>query len=207
MEEEEKTKVDAKSSEIKETISRNSNWNEGAEGIIKRNLLIGNIEGAAECALKCGRSTEALLLALCSNNENVLEQIKEEYFNVNKDKFVTTVIKSLVNGSIKELVLDLAQSNWKEALAYALSFTQRGDIKGLVEEIANELYQKKRDVNSAIICYMISQNIQKVSELWRLRSESIATKNPKHKYAVYTNFAEKITFYRIATDINEHTED
>ena len=33
---------------IQETVSRNSNWDEGAEGIIKRNLLIGNIEGAAE---------------------------------------------------------------------------------------------------------------------------------------------------------------
>ena len=46
-----------------EIISKNINWDEGAEGIIKRNLLIGNLENAAEVALKCGRTTEALLIA------------------------------------------------------------------------------------------------------------------------------------------------
>jgi hypothetical protein len=46
-----------------ETISKNTNWDEGAEGIIKKNLLLGNLEYAAETALKCGRTTEALLIA------------------------------------------------------------------------------------------------------------------------------------------------
>jgi protein transport protein SEC31 len=48
--EEEDKKIETKVGQktIQETISRNSNWDEGAEGIIKRNLLIGNIEGAAE---------------------------------------------------------------------------------------------------------------------------------------------------------------
>lgn len=52
--EEEEKKIEIKTGPkiTLETISRNSNWDEGAEGIIKRNLLIGNIEGAAECALK-----------------------------------------------------------------------------------------------------------------------------------------------------------
>ena len=39
-----------------EQISRNTNWNEGIEKIIKQNLLIGNLEGAVECALKAGRT-------------------------------------------------------------------------------------------------------------------------------------------------------
>jgi len=43
--------------------------------------LIGNIEDAAECALKSGRSTEAILLALASDDTKILEKIKEEYFN------------------------------------------------------------------------------------------------------------------------------
>jgi protein transport protein SEC31 len=39
-----------------ERISRNINWNEGVEKMIKENILIGNLEGAVECCLKCGRS-------------------------------------------------------------------------------------------------------------------------------------------------------
>ena len=48
---------------ITETVSKNINWDEGVEGIIKRNLLFGNLEYAAEVALKCGRTAEALLIA------------------------------------------------------------------------------------------------------------------------------------------------
>jgi hypothetical protein len=48
---------------ILETISRNANWDEGAEGLIKQCLLLGHLDHAARVALKCGRSTEALLIA------------------------------------------------------------------------------------------------------------------------------------------------
>ena len=64
---------------ITETVSKNTNWDEGPEGIIKRNLLLGNLEYAAEVALKCGRTTEALLIAE-AGGKAVLDRIKEEYF-------------------------------------------------------------------------------------------------------------------------------
>jgi hypothetical protein len=55
--------IEKKMTFITETISKNSNWDEGAEGIIKRNLLIGNLDYAADVALKCGRTVEAFLIA------------------------------------------------------------------------------------------------------------------------------------------------
>ena len=61
-------------------MSKNTNWDEGVEGIIKRNLLMGNLEYAAEVALTCGRTTEALLIAEAGGSQ-ILERIKEEYFN------------------------------------------------------------------------------------------------------------------------------
>lgn len=64
---------------IQETISKNVNWDEGAESIIKQNLLIGNLEHAAEVALKCGRTAEALLIAEAGGQE-LFSQIKESYF-------------------------------------------------------------------------------------------------------------------------------
>ena len=48
---------------VQETISRNTNWDEGVEGIIKQNLLIGELQYAAQVAMKSGRTTEALLIA------------------------------------------------------------------------------------------------------------------------------------------------
>jgi hypothetical protein len=54
---------------IQETISRNANWDEGAEGLIKQCLLLGHLDHAARVALKCGRSTEALLIAEAGGKE------------------------------------------------------------------------------------------------------------------------------------------
>lgn len=48
---------------MQESVSRNTNWNAGIEAMIKKNLMIGNYQYAAECALKVGRSAEALLIA------------------------------------------------------------------------------------------------------------------------------------------------
>lgn len=60
---------------VQETISRNTNWDEGAEGTIKQNLLIGELRYAAQVALKSGRSTEALLIAEAGGTE-LYEEIK-----------------------------------------------------------------------------------------------------------------------------------
>jgi len=54
---------------MQENISRNVNWDTGAENIIKNNILIGNFEGAIDAAMKCGRTVEALLLAYSKSPE------------------------------------------------------------------------------------------------------------------------------------------
>lgn len=45
------------------------NWDAGVEKIIKENIIIGNYEGAIDCALKCGRTAEGLLLAYSKSKE------------------------------------------------------------------------------------------------------------------------------------------
>lgn len=80
---------------ITETISKNTNWDEGPEGIIKRNLLLGNLEYAAEVALKCGRTTEALLIAE-AGGDALLDRIKEEYFQSSKESYIKLFLRSIV---------------------------------------------------------------------------------------------------------------
>lgn len=38
-----------------EQVQKNQNWNAGAEAFIKKNLMMGNYQYAAEIAMKCGR--------------------------------------------------------------------------------------------------------------------------------------------------------
>lgn len=144
---------------VTETVSKNTNWDEGAEGIIKRNLLIGNLEYAAEVALKAGRTAEALLIAEAGGDQ-LFEKIKEEYFVQQKDSYIKLFLRSIVQDDFKELISQQAlhhkHANWKESLAYFLSYLEGPDMKTLVHELADELLNKKKDINSAIICYMIS---------------------------------------------------
>ncbi len=61
-------------------------------------------------------------------------------------------------------------SNWKELIAYLLSYIEGDELNGLVHELAEELLNKKKDINSAIACYMISQSIETVVDLWKKRA-------------------------------------
>ena len=79
---------------VQETVSRNANWNEGHENLIKKNLLIGNLQYAAEIALKCGRTTTALLIAERGGQE-LFDDIKQRYFELEKDSFITSVVNSI----------------------------------------------------------------------------------------------------------------
>lgn len=167
--EEEKEELPFGAQTIQETISKNINWNQGAEGIIKKNLLIGNIEGAAQCALKSGRTSEALLLAMIADDQQVFERIKEDYFALQKDPFVQTVIKRIVDEEEEQLVLESSNKNWKEALAYCLSYS-KDNVEKLTEQLGDEL-QKKKDFNSAIVCFILAKKIHKVAFLWKQRVE------------------------------------
>jgi len=60
------------------------NWDSGVEKIIKENLIIGNYLGAIDCAMKCGRSVEALLIAY-SQSPELFEETMSTYFTSNTD--------------------------------------------------------------------------------------------------------------------------
>lgn len=107
---------------------RNGNWDEGPEGIIKRNLIVGNIEGAIECAMKAGRHAEALLLASSSKDLDLFEKTQQLFFEQNNDPFVTTVIKGIVEEDIDELIFQMAKKSWKEAVLFALSYIPKERI-------------------------------------------------------------------------------
>ena len=87
---------------VNETVSRNANWNQGHENLIKKNLLIGNLQYAAEIALKCGCTTTALLIAERGGPE-LFDDIKQRYFELEKDSFITSVVNSITQRELSRL--------------------------------------------------------------------------------------------------------
>jgi len=191
---------------ITETISRNSNWDEGVEALIKKNLMIGNLDYAAEIALKAGRSTEALLIA-DAGGEKLFEKIKQLYFeDICKDSYIKMYVKSIVQDDFKELVSSNAllknPNSWKESISYILSYVEdSSELKGLVSELADELLNKKKDINSAIACYMISQSLDTVVDLWKKRALFFMKKGIDRNECLFQLF-EKCILYRAVTKSN-----
>lgn len=57
-------------------------------------------------------------------------------------------------------------------------------MKTLVHELADELL-KKKDINSAIACYMISQSIEIVTDLWKKRALFFMKKGLERNEAMF----------------------
>jgi hypothetical protein len=85
-------------------------------------------------------------------------------------------------------------SNWKENLAYILSYLEGDDMRGLVHELSDELLNKRKDINSAIICYMISQSLEIVVDLWKKRSLFFIKKGLDRNEALFQLFEKCILF-------------
>ena len=86
-------------------------------------------------------------------------------------------------------------SNWRESLAYLLSYLQDDDLRSLVHELADELLNKKKDINSAIVCYMLSENMEIVVDLWKKRTSFMMKKGLDRNEALIGLF-EKCILYK-----------
>ena len=70
---------------------------------------------------------------------------------------MSQVIKKIIDEDHESLIIETAHKNWKEALAYCLSYSGKKVVE-MTEKLGDEL-QKKKDFNSAIICFILSKNI------------------------------------------------
>ena len=170
-------------STVQETVSRNSNWDESTEAIIKQNLLLGQLEYAAQVALKAGRSTEAFLIAE-AGGEDLFEQIKAEYFAQHKDPFVSEIIAAVAQQDFSDVLeqvrtieqhpgqalRQLGHCTWKEAIAYALAYHDEQRLKEVAKTLGDQLLKNKTDINSAIVCYILANELDIVTDLWKKRA-------------------------------------
>jgi len=175
-----------------EVVTRNNNWNAGIEKIIKGNILIGNIEGAVDSALKCGRVAEALLLAYSKGGDFFKSTIKS-YVTSSNDPFVKNVIRYLVEDQVEELVLNYSLEDWKEcvALCHSLSQKNANTFKKYMDQLATRFIQERDDHNTALLCYILSKNFLRILETFASASEKY-TKGSYDHTVFLINTVEKI---------------
>jgi hypothetical protein len=71
--------------------------------MIKKNLMVKNLQYAAEAALKHGRVAEAFLIAQMGG-PGMLADIQERYFAQQKDPFISLILKPLFHKNYESIV-------------------------------------------------------------------------------------------------------
>ena len=93
--------------------------------MIKKNLMIGNFQGAIDASMKCGRTVEALLLAY-SQSEELFKETMKQFFQTRKDAFVKNILRNLVEDQLQDLVNTYDLNQWNELVILLIS-NAKGD--------------------------------------------------------------------------------
>lgn len=105
-------------------------------------------------------------------------QIKQEYFNNHKDQFVKEIIQAISTDDFSTVIESVTATNmnqlpvcsWKETLAYVIAYEDDEKLKEVAKDLGDQLLKQKKDINSAIICYIISKELSIVTDLWKKRA-------------------------------------
>ncbi len=192
---------------ITETLSKNINWNQGSEKLIKQSLLTGDLESAVDVALKCGREAEALLIAVSSNNVELLNKTKAEYFSRNKDLFIRNIFSSIINKNFEALLDFNVIKEWKEYILYAKTYLNDPKFSSFAYSIAEKL-SNTEEIYSAIVCFILGQNFEKCIELlYKKYLKDTENISKTEKQLLLHNLFEEIIALKYILDSPQNSND
>ena len=64
----------------------------------------------------------------------------------------------------------LGHCTWRESLSYVLAYHNDAKLKEVAKSLADQLLKNKTDMNSTIVCYIIANELDMVTDLWKKRA-------------------------------------
>lgn len=55
-------------------------------------------------------------------------------------------------------------------MAYVIAYEDEDKLRAVAKDLGDQLLKQKKDINSAIICYIISKELSIVTDLWKKRA-------------------------------------
>jgi len=160
--------------------------------------------------LKSGRTTTALLIAERGGPE-LYEDIKQRYFELEKDSFITSVVQAINGRDLSSLTNSenlkqqkmaasgLSATNWKQNIAYLMSYFE-GSVQER-NEIINEMGEtllEQRDISAAIVCFILSMNVKEVLNIWHMRAIHEIKRKECTREVALANLLQKFILMRLA---------
>ena len=176
----ESTKITEMPNNITEQIVKNTNWNVGNEKIIKRSILLGDLESAVELLFKNNRYSEALLIA--STKPELFEKAKETYFEKENDLFVKSIFPAIINNNFESLFDYNVFKEWKEYLFYVNTYSENPQaFKEFADKLGDKL-SSNPDVYLSLVCYILSEEYDKIiNMIYNLYNKEIDKTNDKNE--------------------------
>jgi protein transport protein SEC31 len=187
---------------LTETISRNSNWDEGGERLIKENLLIHNLECAIDCALTCGRTAEALIIAEQGGSE-LFEKTKQAVLSTSKDLFLRTTFRKLITKDNAQLIQEIPLDKWQEALALCLTHSP-AELERLADDLGSRLLSERSLEHAAASCFILARQFEKVLHIWINRARRQV--NRSNRLYVFQELVSKTLALRAACQHRQGSE-
>lgn len=92
-------------------------------------------------------------------------------------------------------------TNWKESIAYLYSYHE-GSLAERNQRIKQmgEALLEQRDISAAIVCFILSQNIDKVLNLWKGRAIYYIQRKEMTREVALTDLLQKFMLTKIALE-------
>ncbi|KAL4510760.1 hypothetical protein ABPG72_004914 [Tetrahymena utriculariae] len=182
---------------LTEQVSKNKNWEAGVEKMIKENMIIGNYEGAIDCSMKCGRMAEALLIAY-SQNADLFKQTIDQYFTQQTDNFIKYVFKNLIKNDIEDIAENYDLKSWRECAGLAITCSKNSkEFQQLMDKLAERFIKEKNDDDSAICCFILSQNFQRLVGIYFKRIQALRANITQRAYYMVQSVQKLIILRKV----------
>ena len=189
---------------LTETVSRNINWDEGPEKLIKQNLILKNLECAIDCALMCGRVGEALIIAH-HGGEDLFKKTKNTILNNSKDSYLKSTFFSLLSGDIAEMIQSADPRRWRESLGIIIMHGEY-QLRYLATELSEKLTQENM-VKEAQVCLMVADDFEALYKKWIEEAKEAIGLKEKHRFAqIQYLFFKAATYSLLSTPSFESEE-
>ena len=111
-----------------------------------------------------------------------------------------------MENSIEELIENKNLFEWKETLAYSITYSEDNG-KSYADKLAQQLLNKAHDVNSAIISFLIAHNFDQTLYLWQQKyKQSLVKSQGRIKYFNLQKLFQKSLVFKTSIKHYDNSE-
>ena len=157
--------------------------------LLSKALILSNYQLAVDYCLQSDRLSDALIIAVSSNDESLLRRTKEAYFKSLPKSSSLHLLQKVTGKQLVHLIAQASTVEWKCTLAAICSYADDSEFSSLCTSLG-EVLEASYMNHQAVLCYITARNLGKAISLWE---KSLNEGSPlTHLQSV----VEKITIFR-----------